>query len=51
MSMRFWSPVSIRSSLLCEPRSTLRMLSTSTFCTRSIGEGSVIPTPGPSVEL
>src|SRR5437763_14832305 len=51
MSIRFWSPVSIKSSLLCEPRSTVRMLSTSTFFTRSIGEGSVMLTPGPRVRL
>ena len=49
--MMFWSPVSISVSSLAEPRLISRMFSTSIFCTRSIGDGSVKLTPGPSVEL
>ncbi len=51
MSMMFWSPVSISVSVLADPSSDVRMFSTSTFCTRSIGAGRVMPTPGPSVRL
>ena len=37
--MMFWSPVSISVSSAAEPISSLRISSTSTFCTRSIGDG------------